>query len=242
MPATISERNPSNRGSDLVNSDISLFGVIFDWDGVVIDSSVQHERSWEKLAEEIGKPLPPDHFKQGFGKRNAVIIPEILGWTDDFEEIERLGRRKEELYRDLVESDGLDALPGIRELLEELNSGQIPCVVGTSPERENLIMAFDILSLGTYFAGSTCSEDVTHGKPHPEVFLKSAMLMDLPPENCVVLEDSSHGIEAARTAGMKALGLATTRPPGQLEQAGAHAILTDPSDVNLALLASLFED
>ena len=73
----------------MVNSEVSLFGVIFDWDGVVIDSSVQHERSWEKLAEEIGKPLPPDDFKKGFGKRNAVIIPEILDWTDDLEEIER---------------------------------------------------------------------------------------------------------------------------------------------------------
>ncbi len=226
----------------MVNSEVSLFGVIFDWDGVVIDSSVQHERSWEKLADEIGKPLPPDHFKKGFGKRNAVIIPEILDWTDDFEEIERLGHRKEELYRDLVESDGLKALPGIRELLEELKGRKIPCVVGTSTERENLIMAFDILNLDSYFLGSTCSEDVTRGKPHPEVFLKSAKIMDMAPRNCVVLEDSSHGIEAARAAGMKALGLATTRPPGMLEQAGAHLVLANPSEVNLALLASLFED
>ena len=226
----------------MVNSEISLFGVIFDWDGVVIDSSVQHERSWEKLAEEIGKPLPTDHFKKGFGKRNAVIIPEILDWADDLAEIERLGRRKEELYRDLVESDGLKALPGIRELLEELKGRKIPCVVGTSTERENLIMAFDMLNLDSYFLGSTCSEDVTQGKPHPEVFLKSAKIMDMTPRNCVVLEDSSHGIEAARAAGMKALGLATTRPTGMLEQAGAHLVLANPSEVNLALLASLFED
>ena len=226
----------------MVNSEVSLFGVIFDWDGVVIDSSVQHERSWEKLAEEIGKPLPTDHFKKGFGKRNAVIIPEILDWADDLAEIERLGRRKEELYRDLVESDGLKALPGIRELLEELKGRKIPCVVGTSTERENLIMAFDMLNLDSYFLGSTCSEDVTQGKPHPEVFLKSAKIMDMTPRNCVVLEDSSHGIEAARAAGMKALGLATTRPTGMLEQAGAHLVLANPSEVNLALLASLFED
>ena len=57
--------------------------VIFDWDGVVIDSSALHERSWEALASEIGKELPADHFKRGFGKRNAVIIPEILGWSQD---------------------------------------------------------------------------------------------------------------------------------------------------------------
>ena len=72
-----------------------LRGVIFDWDGVVIDSSSLHEKSWERLAEESGNDLPEDHFKKGFGKRNAVIIPEILGWSKDPEVIELLGKRKE---------------------------------------------------------------------------------------------------------------------------------------------------
>ena len=218
------------------------FGAIFDWDGVVIDSSIQHERSWEMLAEEVSKPLPADHFKQGFGKRNAVIIPEILGWTNDLEEIERLGRRKEELYRELVESDGLKALPGVRKLLRELKEASIPCVVGTSTERKNLRLAFDLLDLGNFFLGSTCSEDVTRGKPHPEVFLKSAALTKLPPGKCVVLEDSTHGIEAALAGNMKALGLATTRPAEKLKTAGAHFVIPDPTAANLALLASLFED
>ena len=218
------------------------FGAIFDWDGVVIDSSIQHERSWEMLAEEVGKPLPTDHFTQGFGKRNAVIIPEILGWTNDMEEIDRLGRRKEELYRELVKSDGLEALPGVRELLEELKMAGIPCVVGTSTERENLQLAFDLLELGAFFLGSTCSEDVSRGKPDPEVFLHAAGQTSLPPEKCVVLEDSTHGIEAALAGNMKALGLATTRPAEKLESAGAHCVIPDPTAANLALLASLFED
>ena len=220
----------------------TTFGAIFDWDGVVIDSSIQHERSWEMLAEEVGKPLPADHFKQGFGKRNAVIIPEILGWTYDVVEVERLGHRKEELYRDLVENDGLKALPGVRELLVELKMAYIPCVVGTSTERENLDLAFDLLGLGEFFQGAVCSEDVNRGKPDPEVFLKAAVLTGLPPERCVVLEDSAHGIEAAREGNMKGLGLATTRSAEKLEAAGAHCVIPDPTAANLALLASLFED
>ncbi|MFP6887434.1 MAG: HAD family phosphatase [Opitutales bacterium] len=217
------------------------FGAIFDWDGVVIDSSIQHERSWEMLAEEVGKPLPTDHFTQGFGKRNAVIIPEILGWTNDMEEIDRLGRRKEELYRELVKSDGIKALPGIRELLVELKAVGIPCVVGTSTERKNLELAFDLLDLADFFQGAVCSEDVIRGKPDPEVFLKAAALMDLSPERCVVLEDSAHGIEAARSGNMKALGLATTREAEKLEGAGAHCVIPDPTASNLGLLTSLFQ-
>ena len=218
------------------------FGAIFDWDGVVIDSSSQHERSWEMLAEEIGQPLPENHFKQGFGKRNAVIIPEILGWTKDLDEVERLGRRKEELYRELVKSDGIKALPGVRELLEELKMAGIPCVVGTSTERKNVRLAFDLLGLGEFFLASTCSEDVSRGKPDPEVFLHAAGQTSLPPEKCVVLEDSTHGIEAALAGNMKALGLATTRPAEKLESAGAHCVIPDPTAANLALLTSLFED
>ena len=217
------------------------FGAIFDWDGVVIDSSTQHERSWEMLAEEIGQPLPKNHFKQGFGKRNALIIPEILGWTKEVDEVERLGRRKEELYRELVKSDGLRALPGIRELLVELKAVEIPCVVGTSTERENLELAFHLLDLGDFFQGAVCSEDVSKGKPDPEVFLKAAVLMDLPPERCVVLEDSAHGIEAARCGKMKALGIATTREVEKLKAAGAHLVIADPTAANLGLLTSLFQ-
>lgn len=219
----------------------SPFAALFDWDGVVVDSSIQHERSWELLAQEIGKPLPPDHFKQGFGKRNAVIIPEILHWSQDPEEIEKLGHRKEALYRELVEADGLAPLPGVRELLAELRQARVPCVVGTSTERENLRMAFDLLDLGDFFQGAVTSEDVSQGKPHPEVFLKAADLAGLPPGNCVVLEDSAHGIEAARAGGMKALGLATTRPAEQLERAGAHQVLPSPENLRLATLLALWE-
>ena len=92
-----------------------LGAVIFDWDGVVIDSSSLHERSWEVLASEIGKTLPADHFKRGFGKRNAVIIPEILGWSEDSAKIDRWGKRKEELYRIMGREEGIPILDGIRD-------------------------------------------------------------------------------------------------------------------------------
>ena len=77
-----------------------MIGAIFDWDGVVIDSAVLHEKSWEILAKEINQMLPPDHFENGFGKRNETIIGSMLGWSDKLEII-KLGNRKEEIYREL---------------------------------------------------------------------------------------------------------------------------------------------
>ena len=146
--------------------------VIFDWDGVVIDSSALHERSWEALASEIGKELPADHFKRGFGKRNAVIIPEILGWSRDAAEIDRWSKRKEELYREMGSEQGIPILDGIKNFLESLRAEGIPCVIGTSTERRNVELAFEQHDLSTFFSGAVCTEDVSVGKPDPEVFRK----------------------------------------------------------------------
>ena len=78
------------------------WAAIFDWDGVILDSSRHHEQSWERLAREEGKILPPDHFLKGFGRRNVEIMRDLLAWSSEMEEIQRLSWRKEEMYRDVV--------------------------------------------------------------------------------------------------------------------------------------------
>jgi beta-phosphoglucomutase family hydrolase len=191
---------------------VSTIGAIFDWDGVVIDSSAQHEKSWELLAAEIGKPLPTGHFKKGFGKKNQLIIPEILAWSRDPEEIERLGDRKEELYRELVGQGGMTVLPGARELLKGLKASGIPRAVGSSTSRTNLNSIFTSTGLGEFFDAVVSGDDVTNGKPAPDVFLKAAELLGIPPRRCVVFEDALFGIEAAQRAGMKVVAVATTNP------------------------------
>src|SRR5476651_1227619 len=100
--------------------DFPALGAIFDWDGVIIDSSRQHEESWERLAAEEGRPLPENHFKAGFGKKNEWIIPNLLGWTQDQGEMHRLSLRKETLYRVIVLERGLVALPGVHDFLTRL--------------------------------------------------------------------------------------------------------------------------
>ena len=187
-------------------------GVIFDWDGVVIDSSSHHERSWELLAEEIRKPLPPGHFKAGFGKKNQEIIPGLYGWSDDPVEIQRLGDRKEELYRELVREQGVVVLPGARELLESLKAASISRSVGSSTPRTNLDAIFAATGLGELFDAVVSADDVGNGKPAPDVFLLAAKRLGLAPADCLVIEDAHVGIEAAHRAGMKVLAVATTNP------------------------------
>jgi len=191
-------------------------GVIFDWDGVVIDSSAEHERSWEILSEEISRPLPEGHFKRGFGKKNEVIIPEILEWTKDPALISKLAERKETIYRALVRDRGVQILPGARELLAALRFEKIPCAIGSSTPRQNLEAIFSVTGLGKFFDAVACGDDVANGKPAPDVFLLAAQMLALAPSDCLVIEDAHAGIEAAHRAGIPVLAVATTNSLSEL--------------------------
>ena len=215
-------------------------GALFDWDGVVIDSSRAHEESWDLLGEEVGKPLPEGHFKKGFGRKNQVIIPEILGWTTDTEEIERLGNRKEELYREIVAEKGVDRIPGIEAFLQRLNVAGIGCAVGSSTPRKNVETILEMVGFGAYFQAIVCAEDVTHGKPHPEVFLTGASRLDIEPKNCAVFEDAYAGLQAAKAGGMKAIALSTTHPADALEAESPDLILENFLEFDAVRFSGLF--
>ena len=216
-------------------------GFIFDWDGVVVDSSNLHEKSWSILAKEINLSLPDAHFKKGFGKRNSVIIPEILGWSQEKAKIEQWGKRKEEIYRELGEKSGIQIIDGIHDFLKEMKLNNISAVIGTSTDRENIELAFGQLGIENFFLDAICAEDVSQGKPHPEVFLKGADLLGLPPEQCVVFEDSLHGIEAATRGGMKAVAITTSQPASLLQEAGADLIVDSPIELTVNSLVQLFD-
>jgi len=198
---------------------IKPWGAVFDWDGVVIDSSKHHEASWELLAAEIGKTLPVDHFIRGFGMKNEMIIPNLLGWTSEVEEINRLSLRKEAIYREIIQSKGVSALPGVDNWLQALKVAGIPCVIGSSTHRRNIEISLEKLGFRNYFHELVTAEDVSHGKPDPEVFLKSAQKIRIAPERCVVFEDAHVGIQAAQAAGMKVVAVATTNRAEELTAA-----------------------
>jgi beta-phosphoglucomutase family hydrolase len=195
------------------------FAAIFDWDGVIIDSSKAHEESWERLAVETGLPLPEGHFVKGFGRKNEFIIPNILGWTEVEAEIVQHSLRKEALYREVVQERGQASLDGARTWLERLQAAGIPCAIGSSTHRANVELILDLTGLRPFFQQIVTAEDVTLGKPNPQVFLTAARKLGFQPEKCVVFEDAHVGIAAARSAGMKVIGVATTHPPEELTEA-----------------------
>ncbi|MEM7312976.1 MAG: HAD family phosphatase [Planctomycetota bacterium] len=215
-------------------------GAIFDWDGVVIDSHDQHEKAWFRLAAELGKPFTSEMFVETFGMRNETILPEFLKWAEpgDDARIRELGDYKEELYREVLRETGIEPLPGVVELLQQLQGEGIPAAVGSSTSRKNIDTIIEIAGLEGRFAEISAAEDVTQGKPAPDVFLTAAKKIGREPAACVVFEDAHVGIEAGLRAGMRVVGLATTHPIESLND--AHMAVNSLEGFGVTELRALF--
>jgi HAD superfamily hydrolase (TIGR01509 family) len=218
-------------------------GVVFDLDGVLIDSHDQHERSWFQLAAEVDKPLTKEQFKESFGMRNVMCIPNVFHWTspEDHEQIRKLGDRKEELYRELLRADGIEPLPGVVDLLQSLNDAGVLFSLGSSTSRKNIEVCFASTGLDRFFGPFyTGAEDVTRGKPFPDVFLEAAAKIDRLPARCLVIEDAHVGFEAGIAAGMKVLAVTTTHTRESFTESGAVRVVDSLAEIDaVAVLALL---
>lgn len=218
-----------------------LTAVIFDFDGVVIDSHLAHEQSWFALADELSQPMTRETFVSTFGQRNESILP-LLGWAaeGDLETIQRLGDRKEELYRAILRAEGIEPLPGVVALLGDLKQQGIPCAIGTSTPRANVECVLELTGLGGFFQDVAASEDVSRGKPDPEVFLKAAAKLGAEPSCSVVIEDAHVGIRAAKSAGMKSVAVTTTHPAASLAEEAPDRIVATLEAVDVRYLRELW--
>lgn len=194
--------------------------VIFDMDGVLIDSYRAHFESWRIVAAEEGLHITEEQFSRTFGRTSREIIAALWGdRTPGDERIRELDDRKEAAFRDLIR-DNFPIMPGAPELLDALHGEGFGVAIGSSGPPENVALTVEKLGRRHVFGAIITGKDVTRGKPDPQVFLLASERLGIPPQRCVVVEDAPPGIEAAHRAGMKAVGLASTgRTPEMLAQA-----------------------
>jgi len=217
---------------------VSEYGVIFDLDGVLVDSSRFHRESWRIVGEEKGFVMTDELFWRTFGMPNRYIIPLLLGRVPDEAELTEISERKEEVFRQLA-AGRMQALPGSVELVKATAEDGFRVALGSSTPWSNIRVVLETLGIRSYFGHIVCVDDVTHGKPHPEVFLKAAQGIGLPPSRCVVIEDAVVGVEAAKAAGMRCLAVTTTHPAEKL--ALADQVVPDLTHVTPADLRALID-
>lgn len=208
--------------------------VLWDLDGTLADSSVYHWRSWQAVLGDEGISITESDFRATFGQRNEEILQGWLGPDAGPDRIRRVGEAKEVAYRGFVQAEGIEPLPGAAAWVRALHEGGWRQAIASSAPRKNIEVMHSALSLGGLIETLVGAEDVTAGKPDPEVFLVAAARLGVTPSRCVVVEDAAAGIEAARRAGMVSIGIGPEAGAGADLPVGALTEL--PPDAFAALV------
>tara|TARA_A100001011_G_C14315411_1_gene847734 strand:- start:2222 stop:2887 length:666 start_codon:yes stop_codon:yes gene_type:complete len=208
-------------------------GVIFDLDGVIVDTAKFHFNSWKTIASEWNYELKYNDNEKLKGVSRMDCVVKIAGWAEinlSSEELERAANRKNEIYTELCSKLTPEhILPGIISLINQLKANDIRIALGSASKNARLVLKK--LGLLTLFDVIVDGNDVSKSKPNPEVFIKAAKQMDLLPKNCVVLEDAPAGIIAALSANMKVIGVGNSN-----ELRTANLVIENSKKLSIELL------
>lgn len=213
--------------------------LIFDMDGVIINNDEYHCRAWQMFSGKYGKPVSFQEVKTWFGSTNASILRNLLGNELDEDEILTLSREKEVIYRKIYNKE-IKPLNGLRKFIDNPGLKDWKMGLATSAPPENVEFVLEKTGLTNTFDAITDDTQISNGKPDPEIFLKTAEKLRVLPARVIVFEDSFHGIEASRKAGMKVIGVATTHESGQLTN--TDMVIKDFHALTIDDLNSILED
>jgi beta-phosphoglucomutase len=215
-----------------------LQAVIFDLDGVIVDSHPAHLRAWKAFFRSLGKDLPDQELSFVLdGRRREEILRHFLGdLTDD--QVRDYGARKDALFREFAPR--LKTIQGFPKFLDALASAVLPVAVASSASGGRVTHTLEQLGLKQLFRVVVTGDDVSNGKPDPAIFHLAAQRLCVDPENILVCEDAVSGVEAAKRAGMKCLAIAPNGRGPLLKDAGASRVLPDFTSACLEDLRGLF--
>lgn len=185
--------------------------ILWDLDGTLVDSAEFHWISWRDTLATEGIRITYQQFLDSFGQKNDRILPGWLGAAAPPERIARIGDAKEAAYRQLARERGLTPLPGAADWLRRLHARGWKQAIASSAPRENVEVMLLALGVSDEIDAVVGAEDVTAGKPDPQVFLTAAARVGVPPARCVVVEDAEVGVLAARRAGIRTVGVGPGR-------------------------------
>ncbi|HEU4536496.1 MAG TPA: HAD family phosphatase [Polyangiaceae bacterium] len=200
---------------------------VFDLDGTLVDNIRYHLEAWVALARAEGVELTAERFARELsGKKTDETIPLLLGREVAPDAIARLAAQKEAHYRALY-APHVALLPGAEALLRGLRARGLKVAIASAAPPDNRAFVLDRLGVAGLFDAVVGAENAPRGKPFPDLFLAAAAAVGVPPERCVAFEDAPLGVQAARAASMRVVGLTTTSPAGELLAAGAEWALAD---------------
>lgn len=213
-------------------------GVVFDFDGVLVDSHPVHIRAWKKFLESMGRAVSEQQLQFVLdGRRRDDILQHFLGELSD-DKIAEYGHRKEQLFRD--EAVHVQAIDGVLNILEDLEQAQLAMGVASSGSRNRVDFLLRQLDLKKRFRVVVTGDEVEQGKPDPAVFLKVARDLRMHPSELMAFEDAPSGVKAAIAAGMRCVGIAQPDRSSILLDAGAIHVVPDFRSLSYSKLQEIF--
>jgi len=215
-----------------------LRGVIFDFDGVIVDSHPVHKRAWKKFFQSMGRTVSEEDLQYLLdGRTRDDILRHFLGELDR-EKIIEYGHRKEEMFRE--ESASVQIVSGLETFLSDMDNAQFALGIASSGSRRRVNFLLAQLGLAKRFQVIVTGDDVEHGKPDPAVFLGAAQGLQMDPADLVAFEDAASGVKAAKAAGMMCVGIAQPHSSSILLDAGATHVVGDFRSLSVLKLQHLF--
>lgn len=204
-----------------------VLAAVFDMDGTLVDNMRFHSEAWVAISRRLGVEATAERFEREFaGQKNEEIFPTLLGRAVPPEELERLADEKESHYRKLY-APHLALHRGADGFLQRLRAAGVKLAVATAAPQGNRTLVLDGLGIRGWFGRIVGAEEVTRGKPAPDIFLAAARALGVEPGACVAFEDAVNGVRSAKAAGMLTVGITTTTPAEVLREAGAHWAVPD---------------
>jgi beta-phosphoglucomutase len=211
-------------------------GVIFDMDGVIVDSNPYHKIALQQFCARHGKQLTETYLiEKIYGRTNKEWITNVFGNLAPAQ-LRAYTEEKEALYRDLYKKD-IKPVKGLVKFLNRLNEHKIPRCIGTSAPRSNVDFTLSGTHLEKYFEIILDDTFVNLGKPNPEIYIKSCQALGLPPDQCIVVEDSLSGIRAGKAAGAKVIGVTTTHNAQEMKE--TNMVIDDFDSLTVEILEKL---
>ncbi len=195
----------------------NLTGVIWDMDGVLVDTGDYHFQSWMEVLPKYDIPFDRRTFNETFGMNNRGILKKLMRVRFNDDLAQKISDEKEAAFRELLKGN-VQLLPGVKPLLEAIHRAGIPQAIGSSGPPANIAAIVDAVQIRVYFKALVSAANMP-SKPDPTVFLTAAERIESPPGGCIVLEDGLSGVEAAHRAQMKCIAVTTTHPAGALKEA-----------------------
>lgn len=213
------EEMPQKIKIDKILKQFQTRAAIFDLDGTLLDNNSFHLKSWLQYLKHLNRKISPEEFNANInGRTNKDVIQYIFNRKMNEEEILKHSLEKEAVYRKIYQPY-IKPVKGLLNFLEILKNKKIPMAIATSGIQPNIDFMFENIPVKHYFKTVVNSTHITNGKPHPEIYLKAASLLNTEPENCLVFEDAVVGIKSAKAAGMKVIAVATTQLKEELKEA-----------------------